>query len=84
MNRSEAVAIIKQIFDKCHAIEGKSLKLLPPREDSSLSHTFQIHVELREDTAIQGCVADIAKKHKLAVKEKDGWLIVYKPYSTKT
>jgi hypothetical protein len=83
MNRQQAVATIKEIFDCCSAIEGKSLKLLPPREDNSLSDTFQIHIQTGDDTAIQRCVEDITKKHKLATKLGDGWLVVYKPYPSK-
>jgi hypothetical protein len=82
MNREQAVNVIKRIFEVCNAIEGKSLKLLPPREDDSLSDTFQIHIETRDDTTIQSCVDDIAKKNKLVVKKKDDWLIIFKPYPT--
>jgi hypothetical protein len=80
MNREQAVNIIKEIFEVCHAIEGKSLKLLPPQQDSALSHTFQIHVEIREDLAIHVCVENIANRHKLATKLTKDWLIIYKPY----
>lgn len=59
------------------------MKLLPPQEDGALPHTFQIYIELRGNVNIQGCVANIAKNHNLAVKEKDGWLIVYKLYPSK-
>jgi hypothetical protein len=37
-------------------------------------------IETKDDIAIQTCLADIAKKHNLTTKPKDGWLIVYKPY----
>jgi hypothetical protein len=80
MDREQAVNVIKEIFERCQAIEGKSLKLLPPKEDNSLSNTFQIHIKPRGDTVIHGCVEGIAKKHRLATKTTDGWLIVYKPY----
>ncbi len=83
MDRQQAVDVIKEIFQRCDAVEGKSLKLLPPKEDNSLSNTFQIHVEMRDDICIKRCVQDISKKHKLATKLIDDWLIIYKPYPRK-
>jgi hypothetical protein len=55
------------------------IEALTTTEDNSLSNTFQIHIELTENTDIPG-YTKVAKKHNLALKEKDGWLIVYKPY----
>jgi hypothetical protein len=82
MNREQAINIIKQIFDKCKDVEGKSIKLMPPQENSALSNTFQIHIQTSNMTndIIQTCVEDIAEKNNLSVKVKNGWLIMYKPY----
>ncbi len=80
MNREQAVTVIKNIIDRCQAVEGKSLKLLPPQANNALSYTFQIHIETSGDTMITGCVQSIAKKHNLSVKPIDRWLVVYKPY----
>lgn len=82
LNRKQAVALIKEIFDACRAVEGKSIKLLPPKENDSLSHTFQVYIETKNDPLIVGCVENIVGKHKLAVKITDGWMIIYKPYTT--
>ncbi len=83
MDRKQAVDIVKEILNKCRAMEGKSLKLLPPREDDTLSHTFQIHIETKDDPVVQGCVESITKVHNLAAKMNDDWLIIYKPYAKK-
>jgi hypothetical protein len=80
MDRQKAVSFIKEIFEQCHSIEGKSIKLLPPKENNSLSSTFQIHIEVKDDLTLQSCVHKIAAKNNLAVAKKDGVLIVYKPY----
>jgi hypothetical protein len=80
MDREQAVNIIKEIFENCNAIEGKSLKLLPPQENNTLSNTFQIHIDVNGNSEIISCIQVIVQKHNLLVKVKDRWLTVYKPY----
>jgi hypothetical protein len=80
MNRQQAVDVIKEIFQECHTIEGRSLKFLPPQSNNALSDTYQIHIEKSGVNSIEACVQSIAKKHNFSVKTKDRWLIVYKPY----
>ncbi|MGD6851677.1 MAG: hypothetical protein ACQCN6_06420 [Candidatus Bathyarchaeia archaeon] len=84
MNREQAVNVIKQIFDRCQQTEGKSIKLMPPKGDTALAHTFQIHVQMTLGSEVlQTCVRVIAKENNLAVRIQDDWLIVYKPYPRK-
>jgi len=80
MNREQAVTVIKEIFEQCHQIEGKSLKLLPPKGNDALSNTFQIHIETNDNNFLILFVENIAKEHNLDVMCKDGYCIVYKPY----
>ncbi len=80
MNRLQAVTIIKQIFNRCQRIEGKSIKLLPPKENNALSKTYQIHIQTRNDEILIACIKGIAEENRLAIKKKDSLLIVYKPY----
>lgn len=80
MNREQAVNVIKQIFEQCRFIEGKSLKLLPPKGNDALSNTYQIHIQVNSDELLAACVDDIAKKHNLVVMRKDGYCVMYKPY----
>ena len=80
MNRQQAVILIKEIFDKCQLIEGKSIKLLPPKGNNSLPNTYQVHIETRDDSYLISCIERIAKEHKLAVKELNGSCIAYEPY----
>jgi len=79
MDRKEAVTIVKQICKSCSLMEGKTIKLMPPKASNSLSNTYQIHIETK-DEIILACAKAIAKKHNLAVKQKEGSVIVYKPY----
>lgn len=80
MNRDQAVSVIKQIFERCCRIEGKSIKLMPPKLNNALSNTCQIYIETRNDQLLEACLADIAKKHSLAIKRKGDLTVIYKPY----
>jgi hypothetical protein len=80
MNREQAVNVIKEIFEQCRFIEGKSLKLMPPKENNNLSNTFQVCVQVMNDSLLVSCIESVAEKHNLKVKCKDSYCIVYKPY----
>jgi hypothetical protein len=87
MNREQAVDIIKELFDICNSVEGRSIKLMPPKNNDALSNTFQIHIQLSRSTSdslVETCVEAIAQRNRLAFETKNGWLIIYKPYPTKT
>jgi len=82
MNREQAVKVIKDISEQCNLLEGKSLKLLPPKDNDTLSNTFQVHIQTHDDPDpfLIRCVERVAEEHKLVTKQVDGYLIVYKPY----
>ena len=84
MNRAQAVLVIKQIFEQCRLTEGKSIKLMPPKECNALSNTFQIHMQTRDDPFIISCLNRIAEEHNLEVKVKKDSAIIYKPYPNTT
>jgi hypothetical protein len=79
LDRIQAVTVIKEIFEKCHLIEGKAIKLMPPKENNALADTYRIHIQTTDDSLIS-CITGTAKQHNLAVKQTKGSLIVYKPY----
>ncbi len=80
MNRNQAITVIKEIFDKCHLIEGKAIKLMPPKENNALSNTYRIHIQIGNDESLVSCVHGAVKQHNLAIKRTKDALIVYKPY----
>lgn len=81
MNREQATDVLKQIFEQCTWwIEGKSIKLMPPKANNVLSNTFQICIRTNGEDMVPNCIKTIAKENGLMVTEKDGYLIVYKPY----
>jgi len=79
MDREISIAIVKQIFEKCNHVEGKSIKLMPPDADSVLSKGNQIHIEVGDDESLRSCLAVIAEQNNLKIHEEEKMLIVYKP-----
>jgi len=80
MDRVQAVQVLKRIFEECKWVEGKSVKLIPPKNIDSLSNTFQIHIQTNDEDIIPSRLMTITKKNGLTVKERDGFIIIYKPY----
>ena len=79
MDRRNAIDVIKEILDRCPAIEGRSITLLPPKGNAKLSDTFQIHIRTC-DPSLKACIETIAKEHSLVTKEDGNYFIIYKPY----
>lgn len=83
MNREQAASILKRIFEESSWVEGKSVKLIPPKNNNALSNTFQIHIVTNGDKMIPTFIRTIAKENGLIVEQKEGFIIVYKPYPHK-
>ena len=79
MDRQQAVQVMKEILEQCYAIEGRSLTLLPPRNNDALSDTFQIHIRT-DDSVLTSCIRDIATKHGLSTFQDKTDFVVYKPH----
>ncbi len=79
MQREEAVVAIKEIFDRCPHIEGKSLKLMAPDAVSVLSKGCQIHIETMKNETLGNCLATLSYRLNLAVHNEGNFLIIYKP-----
>lgn len=80
MDRVEAVALLKELFDMCPSLEGKSFAIMPPQADSLLSKDHQIHITttLNEETLL--CVRRAIKRHDhLALLEEKDRIILYRP-----
>ena len=86
MKRRQAMNVIKEISEQCPYLEGKSIKLLPPKDNDALSNTFQVHIQVSDDPSpiLVSCIETTAEKHNLATKRIDDYLIVYKPYPNTT
>lgn len=82
LDRKQAVSIVKEILDKCKAIEGKSIKLLPPKEDE-FSSTYQIYIDIKNDPFLEQCIVRVIEKYQLDTKISGNWIIIYKTYNRK-
>ena len=82
MVREQATDVIKQIFERCQLIEGKSIKLMPPKDNNALSNTFQIYIQTNNNETLQSCIENVAKENDLAVGQKGDFCTVYKAYLT--
>ena len=80
MDRVQAVQVLKRVFEERQWVEGKSVKLIPPKNIDSLSNTFQIHIQTNDEGIIPSCIITITKENGLTVKERDGFIIIYKSY----
>jgi hypothetical protein len=79
MKREQAVKVVKEIFDLCKSIEGKSIKLMPSNPNVVSSKGCQIHIQTRDDELLENCLKTVADSHGLAaIKEGDN-VIIYKP-----
>lgn len=79
MNRDEAVAIYKEIMNLCESMGSNAFNLMLSEKNDSTAKGYQIRITMSEDTKIKQQVANIAKKHSLAVKEEKGEVVIYKP-----
>ena len=79
MDRKQAVTVIKEIVERCPEIEGRSITLLPPKNNDALSNTFQMHLR-DDDPILESYITNIAKEHGLDICQDENYLVVYKPH----
>ena len=85
MDRAQAVNFIKDVSGQCHLLEGRSIKLLPPKDNGALLNSFQVHIQAPidyPDSSLVSCIREVARKYNLATKHVDGYMIVYKLHPT--
>ena len=79
MERELAVNIVKEIFDTCPHIIGRSVKIMPPDSDNVLADGCQIHVNGNHDEFIYNCLKMIAEKNDLSIRRENSLIVIYKP-----
>jgi hypothetical protein len=79
VNRNEAIAFLKEVFEKCTLLDGQYLCLMPPSASSSLSKGYQIHMKnpLHSDDLV--CMNDILRRYGLLLKIEEDLTIIYRP-----
>jgi hypothetical protein len=83
LNRSEAVFVLREIFEKCTLFDGNYLSLVPPNSAGLLSQGYQVHLKIPIDKETQDCMEQIAAKYSCCLsfinKSGDDVAIIYRP-----
>ena len=76
MDRAEALGVLHEILEACQeSIVMNSVSLdNPPISSSSKGYSIKINCAL--DIASKQCIEPILKKHKLFLKESEGFVII--------
>ncbi len=78
LDRPIVVSFLKQAFEQCPQLEGKSIKLMPPNADSVHSKGYQIHIQ-PNSVNFEKCMQPIIKKHNLSMIHEENTLIIFNP-----
>jgi hypothetical protein len=76
MDRAEALNVLHEILEECKEsviMNSVSLDNLP---NSGTSKGYQIKISCALDSASRQCIEPILKKHKLLLKESEGFVII--------
>jgi hypothetical protein len=81
MNRQEAVAILREIFEACSELIDMNYVSLNPT-DAQIRKTAddnELHIKCALDERLRRCILPILEKHQLKMKESKGSIIIYSP-----
>jgi hypothetical protein len=75
MDRGEALAVLHEILDASkESIMMNSVSLENPPVSPSRGHQIKINCTL--DSTSKQCIEPILKKHKLSLKESEGFVVI--------
>jgi hypothetical protein len=79
MNKTEALAVLHEIFESCRESVTINCVSIDPHSQVSKNPegNYSIRMKCDLDSAARRCVASILQKHLLAMKEEKGFVIVY-------
>jgi hypothetical protein len=76
MDRAEALAVLHEILEVCkESITMNSVSLDNPLI-SSTSNSYRIKINCTLDGTSKLCIVPILKKHKLFLKESEGFIVI--------
>ena len=85
LNREEAIAVLKELFDKCTNLDGHWLSLTPPNASSLLSGGYQILIKTTLDETTRNCMQEVLVKYHLTIKiTQPDTFIIYRPHQEKS
>jgi len=79
LNRTEAVAIYKEIMNSCEDMRASAVNLIESKSNNLKATGYQVRIRavLSSEGAQQ--IRDIAEKLNLAVIEENGEVVIYTP-----
>lgn len=73
MNRDEAIAVLKEIFDRCSYLNASAITLMASKVTMQLgSSDYSIHMTTTLDSDNRKVVQDIMEEHGLTFREMEG------------
>lgn len=77
MERNEAVTYLKELLIVCNDMSPESVSFEKPKNSNTGGYTVHIKGAIQESD--KQAVKDVAKRQRLAVKEDQTEVVVYKP-----
>ena len=77
MNKSEALAVMHEICDSVRESLTLTCVSLDPKQVTPLAAGYQIRMKGELDTTSRRLIETILGKHKLTMREEQGYIVVF-------
>jgi hypothetical protein len=75
----EAILLVKEIIEKCPALDGSMIMLSPSNANYPLFEGYHIHVKSRFTNESLGCLRKTVDMHDLSTKMETDAVIIFEP-----
>ena len=73
LKRAEAIAVLKELLDKCNCLDGHLVEIVPPIAPKSTVEGYQIIIIGALDEETQRHIKDITVQHQLVSQVGSLW-----------
>jgi hypothetical protein len=73
LKRAEAIAVLKELLDKCNCLDGHLVEIVPPITPKSAGEGYQIIIKGALDEETQRQIKDITVQHQLVSQVGSLW-----------
>jgi len=77
LDRNEALAVLHEIHESCRESVTLTCVSLDARQVQPFGLAYQIRIKGELDNASRGIIETILEKHKLSMREENGYVIVF-------
>ena len=77
MNKSEALAVMHEIYDSCGESATLTCISLDPKQVELLGTRYQIRMKNHLDITSRRIIETILGKHRLCMREEQGYVIIF-------